>query len=132
MQILLDTHTLMWFLEDNALLKKSTKELILDETNDVYVSVISFYEMSIKLSIGKLVLPDSLEMTIVKTINNDIKIIDLDRHHTIQYQLIPLIPDQKDPFDRMIIAVAVHEDLTVISADGNFKSYTSIINLIEA
>jgi PIN domain nuclease of toxin-antitoxin system len=132
MYILLDTHTLIWFLEDNPLLKKSSKELIADENNDIYVSTISFYEMSIKLSIGKLVLPDSLETTIIKTINNDIKIIDLSRHHTVQYQSIPLIPDHKDPFDRMIIAVAVHEDLTVISADGNFKHYTSIINLIEA
>ena len=132
MHILLDTHTLIWFLEDNPILKKSSKELIADETNDVYVSTVSFYEMSIKLSIGKLVLPDSLETTIIKTINNDIRIIDLNRHHTVQYQSIPLIPDHKDPFDRMIIAVAVHEDLTVISADGNFKHYTSIINLIEA
>lgn len=132
MQILLDTHTLIWFLEDNPLLKKSSKELIANEANDVHVSIVSFYEMSIKLSIGKLVLPDSLETTIIKTINNDIKIIDLNRHHTVQYQSIPLIPDHKDPFDRMIIAVAVHEDLTVISADGNFKHYTSIVNLIEA
>ncbi len=132
MQLLLDTHTLIWFLEDNPLLKTESKQLIEDETNDIFVSAISFYEMSIKISIGKLILPDSLEFTIEKTIEKDIQIIDLNRHHSIQYQTIPLLPEHRDPFDRMLIAVAVHEDLTIISADEKFKNYSSIINLIEA
>ncbi len=123
---------MIWFLEDNPLLKTKSKQLIEDETNDIYVSTISFYEMSIKLSIGKLVLPDTVEFTIDKTIEKDIKIIDLNRHHSIQYQSIPLLPEHRDPFDRMLIAVAVHEDLVIVSADEKFKNYTSIINLIEA
>ncbi|WP_367282436.1 PIN domain-containing protein [Arcicella rosea] len=58
--------------------------------------------------------------------------IELNQHHSIQYQTIPLLPEHRDPFDRMLIAVAVHEDLAIISTDEKFKNYTSIINLIEA
>ncbi|MET3124946.1 PIN domain nuclease of toxin-antitoxin system [Arcicella rosea] len=56
----------------------------------------------------------------------------MNQHHSIQYQTIPLLPEHRDPFDRMLIAVAVHEDLAIISTDEKFKNYTSIINLIEA
>ncbi|MEA5425028.1 hypothetical protein [Arcicella lustrica] len=56
----------------------------------------------------------------------------MNQHHSIQYKTIPLLPEHRDPFDRMLIAVEVREDLTIISADEKFKIYTSIINLIEA
>jgi len=131
MQILLDTHILLWFLEDSPHLKSHCKEIIEDENNEIFISTVSFFEIVIKVSLGKLALPSSMEKLVLKTIEKDIQIIDINRYHTLEYLNIPLIPDHKDPFDRLIIALAHHEDLTVISADGNFKHYTSIINLIE-
>ena len=75
MQLLLDTHTLIWFLEDNPLLKTKSKQLIEDETNDIYVSTISFYEMSIKLSIGKLVLPVLWNLPLTKRLKKILKLL---------------------------------------------------------
>ena len=130
MQILLDTHALIWFLENNPSLSKRAKTIIEDPDNEIFVSIVSFYEMSIKLTIGKLTLPDSLEDTITKAINNNIQIHELNRHHIVQYQEIPLISDHKDPFDRMIIATAIHEHLDIISVDENFTKYESFVNII--
>jgi PIN domain nuclease of toxin-antitoxin system len=132
MQILLDTHILLWFLEDSPRLKNHCKDLIEDENNEIFIGTVSFFEIAIKVSLGKLALPSRMESLVLKTIEKDIQIIDINRYHTLEYLNIPLIEDHKDPFDRLIIALAHHEDLTVISADGNFKHYTSIINLIEA
>jgi PIN domain nuclease of toxin-antitoxin system len=130
MQILLDTHALIWFLENNPLLSKKAKSIIEDPDNEIFVSIVSFYEMSIKLTIGKLTLPDSLEETITKTIKNNIQIHEINRHHVVQYQQIPLLSDHKDPFDRMIIATATHEHLDIISVDENFVNYKSFVNII--
>lgn len=130
MDILLDTHTLLWFLEDNPSLTPEVKELIEDMENTIYVSIISFYEISIKLSIGKLRLPDTLNDTIQKTIASDISIIEMNTEHVVAYQEIPVNPNHRDPFDRMLIATAVHEDCYLISADGKFKDYSSILKLI--
>lgn len=132
MKILLDTHILLWFLEDSPRLKNNCKEIIEDENNEIFIGKVSFFEIAIKVSLGKLTLPSSMEKLVLKTIEKDIQIIDINSYHTLEYLNIPLIPDHKDPFDRLIIALAFDEDLTVISADGNFKYYTSIINLIEA
>lgn len=130
MQILLDTHALIWFLENNLLLSKKAKSIIENPDNEIFVSIVSFYEMSIKLTIGKLTLPDSLEDTITKAINNNIQIFELNRHHVVQYEEIPLLSDHKDPFDRMIIATAMHEHLDIISIDENFVKYQSLVNII--
>ena len=132
MQILLDTHILLWFLEENSMLKNREKEIIENENNEIFVSVISLLEIAIKVRLGKLILPTTMESLILKTIEKDIQIIDLSRYHTLEYLNIPFIEDHRDPFDRQILAVALHESLTVMSADEKFKNYTSIINLIEA
>lgn len=130
MQILLDTHALIWFLEDNPLLSKRAKSIIEDPDNEIFVSIVSFYEMSVKLTVGKLTLPDSLGYTITKAIKNNIQVHELNRHHVVQYQEIPLLSDHKDPFDRMIITTAVHEHLEIISIDENFVKYKSLVNII--
>ena len=132
MQILLDTHILLWFLEDNPRLKNRFKEMIEDENNEIFIGTVSFFEIAIKVSLGKLILPNNMESLVLKTIENDIQIIDINRYHTLEYLNLPLIEDHRDPFDRLIIALAHHEDLTVISADEKFKPYASMINLIEA
>ena len=132
MQILLDTHILLWFLEENPMLKNREKEIIEDENNDIFVSTISLLEIVIKVRLGKLILPTSMESLILKTIEKDIQIIDLSRYHALECLNIPFTEDHRDPFDRQILAIALHESLTIMSADRKFNFYTSIINLIEA
>jgi PIN domain nuclease of toxin-antitoxin system len=130
MKLLLDTHVLIWFLEDNASLSLKAKRLIEDTQNEVFVSIISFYEIAIKLSIGKIILPNPLEDFILKTTNNDIQILNLLPSHSIKYQEIPLVEDHRDPFDRILIASAVVEQMTIITIDEKFANYKSLVSLI--
>jgi PIN domain nuclease of toxin-antitoxin system len=129
MTLLLDTHALIWFLENNPSLSSKAKALIEDSNNEVFVSIVSFYEIAIKLSIGKIILPDSLEDFILKTTNNDIQILNLLPSHIIKYQEIPLNAEHKDPFDKILIASAIVEKLTIVTIDEKFSLYKPLISL---
>jgi PIN domain nuclease of toxin-antitoxin system len=89
MKILLDTHTLLWFIEGDSQLSQKAKKLIEDSENRVYVSFISFFEMSIKLKIGKLHLTKSLKEIYQDTLTAGIEIMDLDFNHIETYQSVP-------------------------------------------
>ncbi|WP_409013234.1 type II toxin-antitoxin system VapC family toxin [Dyadobacter sp. CY343] len=130
MKYLLDTHTLLWFLEDNAKLSRKTKSLIEAVDNDVYVSVTSWFEISVKLTIGKLILPDSLADTIAKSTFNRITTVGISQDHTIFYQKLPIFGNHKDPFDRMILATAITEGYQLISVDPKFRFYSTIVQVI--
>jgi PIN domain nuclease of toxin-antitoxin system len=130
MKILLDTHTLLWFIEGDSQLSQKAKKLIEDSENRVYVSFISFFEMSIKLKIGKLHLTKSLKEIYQDTLTAGIEIMDLDFNHIETYQSVPLYPDHRDPFDRILIATALHENLPIITIDEKFENYKHIINVI--
>ena len=121
MKFLLDTHTFIWFLEGSERLPKKLVERIRDLNNECYVSIASLWELSIKISSGKLDLQiefKDLENTIdilsLKLLPVNImhinEVFKLDFHH-------------RDPFDRMIIAQSITENLTVISVDKNFSLY---------
>ena len=130
MKILLDTHALLWFIEGDSQLSQNAKKLIEDPKNEVYVSHISFFEISIKLKIGKLQLLKSLRDIYDDALNAGIELLDLEFEHIENYQSVPLIADHRDPFDRILIATALHEDLSIITIDEKFENYKHIINVI--
>ncbi|MCC5618784.1 type II toxin-antitoxin system VapC family toxin [Nostoc sp. CHAB 5836] len=118
MSFLLDTHILLWFLENDSKLSDRVREVITNPENLIFVSAISAWEISIKQSLGKLIAPGNLEEALrfsqfevlCMTLAYGIKVADLPLHH-------------KDPFDRMLIAQALVEGLTIITVDQKFKSY---------
>lgn len=130
MRYLLDTHALLWFLENNPALSARAKSLIEATEHDILVSVVSFFEVSIKLKIGKLILPDPLEEVIRRTVRNQMRILPLDPLHTVAYGQIPLLPDHRDPFDRLLIATAFHEKIPIITTDANFKRYSDLVTTV--
>ncbi|KQS33500.1 type II toxin-antitoxin system VapC family toxin [Dyadobacter sp. Leaf189] len=130
MKILLDTHTLLWFLEDSPRLSKRTKKMIETFENDIYVSVTSWFEISVKISIGKLELPDSLRETISKSTLSQIETIGITENHTVTYGQLPVFDNHKDPFDRMILATALTEGYALISADPKFSLYNKLVQLV--
>ncbi len=132
MNILLDTNILIWFLENSQKLKPEIIEIIEEEKNSVFVSIVSFFEITIKLKIEKLKLSDSLKKVFETTEKSDIKILELDKKHILQYEDLEFDDDHKDPFDRLLISIAIQEKLTIISSDQKFKNYKHILNLIEA
>jgi PIN domain nuclease of toxin-antitoxin system len=121
MKYLLDTHTFIWFLEGSDRLPSKLVEIIRDLNNDCYVSIASLWELSIKISSGKLEL-----QTEFKDLENSIDILSLKIlpvSFTEINQVFMLEFHHRDPFDRMIIAQSITEDLTIISKDKNFSLY---------
>lgn len=132
MRLLLDTHILLWVLEADANLSDKARSLIRDIGNDVFVSVASLLEIAIKTKVGKLDTkrtPTEIadEMTHVLSI----QLLPVLPHHLDAYQSVSLFNDHRDPFDRLLIATALAEGLTLISDDGNFERYRHLITLTQ-
>ncbi len=115
---LLDTQVLLWWLEDDGRLKRDITKLIIGEENQVFVSVISFWEISVKNRLGKLPLRTKLE-----TIVNESKftILSITTDYILALDALPLI--HKDPFDRMLVAQAKVEKLKLITSDPKIWKY---------
>lgn len=126
MNILLDTHIFLWYLEGNQALSSDKKQLIDNQQNDIYVSISSFWEIIIKKSLNKLELKDNLNTIQAICIEQGFNIILIEVKHLIVLQELPF--HHKDPFDRLIISQAISDNLYIMSNDGNFNKYS--INLI--
>jgi len=120
--MLLDTHTLLWFLNNDSRLPVSVKQKI-EETEVVFVSVISIWEIAIKINIGKLNIVPSFEAIRENMSNLNIQELPIEFDDSIAYISLPLLKEHKDPFDRMIVAQAMRRSLTLVSADKKLDAY---------
>ena len=118
---LLDTHALLWYLEGNPLLGSNTVNTIEDQDNRVCVSIVSFWELAIKLSIGKINLNNPLAAAIEQVRQLGLEILRIETPHVLQVAILPL--HHRDPCDRLIIAQAMVENLILISKDAHFGKY---------
>lgn len=130
MNVLLDTHAIIWFIEGDFSLSKKAREIIVTRDNEVLVSMASFYEMAIKLKIKKLELKDNLKPFLEKVKAENINILPLTENHLIAYDTVPLIKDHRDPFDRLIIATALVEKASIITIDKQFNQYDKLVSII--
>lgn len=121
MPYLLDTHSLIWFFEGNSKLPDSARQIICTPENIIYLSVASLWEMAIKISIGKLTLSQPLEKVIERLPEESISLLDISPKQILQVLTLPL--HHRDPFDRMLIAQALSEDLTLIGNEEMFDLY---------
>ena len=120
-KILLDTHTLIWFVEDSPNLSSKANSLISEISNECFVSSISIWEIAIKTNIGKLDFSISLKNLEILLSEYDIQIIYPTIEDFTTYQKLPLL--HKDPFDRILIAQAIANELSIITKDGEFTQY---------
>ena len=123
MRYLLDTHALIWHLEDDARLSTVSKSVIENEQNEIFATIASFWEMVIKISLGKLNLKMPLDDMFEKLESMEIAIINIQASHVRNVQNLP--HHHRDPFDRMIIAQADAEKCTIISIDNAFDAYST-------
>ena len=122
MRLMLDTHTFLWFVLDDPQLSASAKTLIEDPVSDVLISPASFWEIAIKVRLGKLDLRSSYDDFMHRGIvGNDFAILPIEPKHTSLLTTLPL--HHKDPFDRLLVAQASIENITIVSADDALDAY---------
>ena|SRR5205085_11445779 len=122
MKLLLDTHTFLWFIDDNPRLSPRAKAL-LESDADSLLSVGSLWEISIKASIGKLTLAQPFDIFVPQQLaDNDIEILPISLAHLGFVSTLPF--HHRDPFDRLLIAQAMIEQVPIISADTVFDAYS--------
>ena len=121
MDLLLDTHAFIWFLNGDNQLPVSIKNLITDTSNKCFLSITSIWEIAIKSSLNKLELQGDFNQIAGFLIDNDIEVMPITFEH-IQ-RLLQLGFHHRDPFDRIIIAQAFTENLTVATKDTVFHAY---------
>ncbi len=121
MKILIDTHAFIWFAEDDSQLDETMKRLIEKPANDIFLSIASIWEMAIKMQLKKLNLDKSIEDIIDLVTLNGFEFLPILPNHIIK--LTTLDFNHRDPFDRIIIAQGLYENLKIMSRDTIFDEY---------
>jgi PIN domain nuclease of toxin-antitoxin system len=122
MKLLLDTHAFLWFILSDPTLSATARQLIADPANDVYVSPASYWEIAIKIAIGKYSLNKPYQSFLEdQIVQNDFSILTIEIKHTAALTTLPM--HHRDPFDRLLIAQSLVEQMPVISADSQFDPY---------
>ncbi len=122
MKYLLDTHTLLWIVTNDPRLSKRAKSLYLNSDNLIFFSIANLWEMTIKISLKKLSIDESLrEFTQNHIKGNDIKFLNIELPHILSLENLPY--HHRDPFDRLIISQCIHENISILSSDRVFDLY---------
>lgn len=119
---MLDTHTFLWFIDDNPRLSVRAKGL-LESDADLLLSIASLWEIAIKISIGKLTLTQPYnDFVLHQLADNAIEILPVRLSHLAAVSALPF--HHRDPFDRLLIAKALIEQLPILTMDAAFDSYS--------
>ena len=122
MKLLLDTHAFLWWVADAPQLSPTAKNMIANSDNTVYFSVVSAWEIIIKVGIGKLSLPENPEIYIPSRLSsNQFETLPVFISHVLQINRLANF--HKDPFDRLLIAQSLVEDIPIITVDGLITQY---------
>jgi PIN domain nuclease of toxin-antitoxin system len=122
MKFLLDTHAFLWFVDESPQLAAHARKLIEDGNNEVQVSIASLWEMAIKVSLSRLQLPAALEPFVTQQLAaNDFSLLPIEVSHLGLVASLPF--HHRDPFDRLLAAQSLVENIPVISADSRLDSY---------
>jgi PIN domain nuclease of toxin-antitoxin system len=118
-KLLLDTHALLWWLSDDPKLGDATRDLIADPANDILVSVVSLWEILVKVRAGKLVA--NIEEILAEMQAQGFAVLQIAPAHLVALAGLPM--HHRDPFDHLLIAQAVAEGATFLSEDGFTPRY---------
>jgi PIN domain nuclease of toxin-antitoxin system len=121
-KLLLDTQALLWFLLHDARLSGTAQSLIRDAGNDLLVSPASYWEIAIKISLGKYALAEDFAEFMERQIaDNDLTVLPISVRHAAVVAALPF--HHRDPFDRLLIAQAMSENVPILTADPVFDLY---------
>ena len=126
MRLLLDTHILLWLLNDPDILTEPERQAIADPANDVFASAASLWEISIKQGLGKLKLPGPVPQWLPPLLDRSrIETLAITRDHALTAGALPAY--HRDPFDRMLVAQALSEQLFVVTRDRTVRRYGTML-----
>ena len=121
MKYLLDTHVVLWMAKSSPLLSDKARNAILDVNAEKYVSIASVWEVAIKIGTKKLDIHGGLPEFFKMIDDNGFFTLSVERDYLLR---LPTLPDHhKDPFDRLLLATALTEGMTLITADDNIHKY---------
>ena len=121
MRYLLDTHTSLWLFEGDEKLPQRVQDIIFDIKNEIYVSIISSWEVAIKVSLNKMDFEGGCAAFLSAVEANNISLLGIKENYVKAVEKLPFI--HKGPFDRLLISTAMTEDLTIITIDANIQKY---------
>ena len=119
MKLLLDTHSLLWWMDDQSKLLPSTLIELQNRNNQVLVSSAVVWEIAIKRALGKLKAPPNLVEVVQKS---GFKFLPISELHALATEQLPMI--HRDPFDRMLVGQAIVEKATIVTSDANVAMYS--------
>jgi len=122
MKLLLDTHTALWWVNEHEKLSPTAEAMLKSGSHTLHVSMASAWEVAIKASLGKLYEFDGgVKAFLAKLANIPITLLPIESRHLELVETLPFI--HRDPFDRLLIATAMAENMTILTADENIKQY---------
>lgn len=122
-EFLIDTHVLIWYLEDNPKLSSNAAEILEDTRHNLYVSIASLWEIAIKSGLGKLKLKIEFHdlKEVLKRLSIEILLIDFE--DTQIYLTLPIFENHRDPFDRILVGQVMRRSMALVSGDKKFDLY---------
>ena len=124
MRLLLDTHVWLWWLTQPERLPQRIREAMEDGRNELYFSVASSWEIAIKYALGKLPLPEPPEGFVPSRLQREgMRTLHIEHRHALAVAGLP--KHHSDPFDRLLIAQALAEDMPIATLDAAFKKYSA-------
>lgn len=121
MRLLLDTHILLWWLGGNDRLPAAVKDAVAEPQNDVWVSSVSIAEIAVKVRIGKLKLDGHTVASVAAAVVLSFRELNFTLRHATRLAELPLL--HRDPFDRMLIAQSLEENLVLVTVDPEVPQY---------
>ncbi len=122
MNVLLDTHTFLWGILDDPQMSVRARDVIGDGTHDVFLSAASAWEIAIKARLGRIRLSEDPERLIPDQVSaNGFRLLPIHLRHALKVHALPDV--HGDPFDRMLVAQAMVEDMALLSADSHLTRY---------
>ena len=121
MDILLDTCSALWYFNGNDEIPQSSRDTILNPDNAIYISIATVWEIAVKISIGKLNFRDGLNGFIKAIDDEGFSLLDITTEHIKTVKALPFI--HRDPFDRMLVAQAIVEEMPIMTADSYMVKY---------
>ena len=121
MRYLLDTHVALWLFEGNEKLSQAARDIIFNAENEVYISIVSAWEVAIKVSLNKLDFEGGSDAFLSAVEIYKMDVLGVKSLHVITVEKLPYI--HRDPFDRLIVSTALAEGLTIVTADEDIQEY---------